>query len=93
MRKSGLMVGAIFLLLFLVLSQGSFKSSVVKTDALQDVEDVEKEEEKPPKTTHVTVAAVGDIMMHDGQIKSGLDEKTGIYDYSEFFHVIKDEIL
>lgn len=36
--------------------------------------------------------AVGDVMMHEGQIWAGYNDAAGSFDYSEFFHVVKDEI-
>lgn len=55
---------------------------------------LEEPEPEPIKLPNpeATIVAVGDVMMHDGQIWAGYDEKTGIFDYSEFFHVVKDEI-
>ena len=39
-----------------------------------------------------TFLAVGDVMMHEGQIWAGYNDAAGSFDYSEFFHVVKDEI-
>jgi len=50
-----------------------------------------KEEVSIPNPS-ATFVAVGDVMMHDGQIWAGYDEATGTFDYTEFFHVVKDEI-
>lgn len=49
------------------------------------------EEVNLPNPT-ATFLAVGDVMMHDGQIWAGYDEATDTFDYWEFFHVVKDEI-
>jgi poly-gamma-glutamate synthesis protein (capsule biosynthesis protein) len=46
----------------------------------------------PVSNSTVTIAAVGDVMMHDGQIWSGYDSETGLYNYSMFFQDVKDEI-
>jgi len=46
----------------------------------------------PTKNPTVTIDAVGDVMMHEGQIWSGYDSETGTYDYSGFFQDIKQEI-
>ncbi|MCG0275965.1 MAG: CapA family protein [Thermosediminibacteraceae bacterium] len=40
----------------------------------------------------VTLMAVGDVMMHVGQIWSGYDSEKGSFDYSEFFCEVKDLI-
>lgn len=54
-------------------------------------EQLPEEKEDLPNPT-VTLLAVGDVMMHDGQIWAGYNEKNDSFDYSEFFHVVKDEI-
>lgn len=46
----------------------------------------------PPPNPVVTLAAVGDVMMHEGQILSGYDSAKQLYDYSYFFEDIKPEI-
>nr|WP_049817921.1 CapA family protein [Thermosediminibacter oceani] len=40
----------------------------------------------------ITLIAVGDVMMHIGQIWSGYDAKTKRFDYSEFFNEAKHVI-
>ncbi len=62
-------------------------------DMTQDFieEELPEEKEHLPNPT-VTLLAVGDVMMHDGQIWAGYNEKNDSFDYSEFFHVVKDEI-
>lgn len=40
----------------------------------------------------ITIAAVGDVMLHEGQILSGYDARTGTYDFNESFEDIKGEI-
>ncbi|WP_148867588.1 CapA family protein [Thermosediminibacter litoriperuensis] len=40
----------------------------------------------------LSLIAVGDVMMHIGQIWSGYDAKTGRFDYSEFFNEVKHVI-
>ncbi len=47
----------------------------------------------PPENPTILLAAVGDVMMHEGQIWAGYDENTGEFDYSEFFNDVKDDIL
>ncbi len=47
----------------------------------------------PPENPTILVAAVGDVMMHEGQIWAGYDESTGKFDYAEFFNDVKDDIL
>ncbi|GLI51919.1 hypothetical protein TSYNTROOL_20050 [Tepidanaerobacter syntrophicus] len=42
--------------------------------------------------TFATFLAVGDVMMHEGQIWAGYNDAAGSFDYSEFFHVVKDQI-
>lgn len=50
------------------------------------------EEEVNLPNPSATFLAVGDVMMHDGQIWAGYDNTTDTFDYSEFFHIVKDEI-
>jgi len=50
------------------------------------------EEEVNLPNPSATFLAVGDVMMHDGQIWAGYDKTTDTFDYSEFFHIVKDEI-
>jgi poly-gamma-glutamate synthesis protein (capsule biosynthesis protein) len=45
-----------------------------------------------PENPVVTIDAVGDVMMHEGQILSGYDSVSGKYDYSAFFQDVKQEI-
>ncbi|HHV18907.1 MAG TPA: CapA family protein [Thermoanaerobacterales bacterium] len=61
-------------------------------DTNEDLSQEELPEEEVLPNPTATILAVGDIMMHDGQIWAGYDEKTDTFDYSEFFHVVKDEI-
>lgn len=86
-------ISCIFAYIYVNWESLSFQDDKVESvDITQEViEEQEPEEPDLPNPT-VTIAAVGDIMMHDGQIWSGYDESTGTFDYSEFFHVIKDEI-
>jgi poly-gamma-glutamate synthesis protein (capsule biosynthesis protein) len=46
----------------------------------------------PPENPRVTIAAVGDVMMHEGQIWSGYDAGRGRYDYTSFFREVREEI-
>ncbi len=66
------------------------KTSIVDTAQDFNEEQIPEETDLPNPT--VTILAVGDVMMHDGQIWAGYDEKTDTFDYSEFFHVVKGEI-
>lgn len=43
-------------------------------------------------TTTAQLTAVGDIMMHGSQIKSGYDPVTTIYNYDNFFSQVKDDL-
>ncbi|NLZ52280.1 MAG: CapA family protein [Thermoanaerobacteraceae bacterium] len=61
-------------------------------DIEQDLSQEEIQEEVDLPNPTATFLAVGDVMMHEGQIWAGYDEKTDTFDYSEFFHVVKDEI-
>jgi len=47
---------------------------------------------EPIPNPTVTLCAVGDIMMHDGQIWSGYDPNTDTFDYTHFFSEIKHVI-
>ncbi|MEL7036292.1 MAG: CapA family protein [Cyanobacteria bacterium J06592_8] len=48
--------------------------------------------EPQPYTREAKLVAVGDIMMHGTQIKSGYNSSTKTYNYDEFFTEIKDII-
>ena len=61
-------------------------------DTAQDINEEQIPEETDLPNPTVTILTVGDVMMHDGQIWAGYDEKTDTFNYSEFFHVVKDEI-
>lgn len=47
---------------------------------------------KPPRIELLTISAVGDVMMHDGQLIAGLNPETGEYDFNPFFTEVKDII-
>jgi len=88
------LAGSIFIL------QDTFYKSMVATsgEATDESEikeepslDESDEEVNLPNPT-VTFLAVGDVMMHDGQIWAGYNEATDTFDYTEFFHVVRDEI-
>ncbi len=72
----------------------------VTTSKNADSDDVNTEEElsqEEPEEVDLpnptaTFLAVGDVMMHDGQIWSGYSDAADSFDYTEFFHVVKDEI-
>ena len=40
----------------------------------------------------INIALVGDIMVHDSQLKAGWDTRTGQYDFSEYFRDVTDYI-
>lgn len=61
-------------------------------DQTEDFYEEQFPEEMDLPNPTVTILAVGDVMMHDGQIWAGYDEKADTFDYSEFFHVVKEEI-
>jgi poly-gamma-glutamate synthesis protein (capsule biosynthesis protein) len=70
---------------------GSWSQSVETESFNQELDFIEEEipeVEILPNPT-VTILAVGDVMMHDGQIWAGYDDKTGEFNYWEFFHVVK----
>ncbi|HHV71583.1 MAG TPA: CapA family protein [Clostridia bacterium] len=46
-----------------------------------------------PRTSLVTVAAVGDIMMHSPQINAGYQQSTGEYNFDHFFKEIKPYLI
>lgn len=43
----------------------------------------------PPPDETLVITAVGDIMMHDTQIRAGYNQGTGTYDYSPFFTLVQ----
>lgn len=68
--------------------------NVSTVETVADESNIDDEEMLPPKPEKysVTLTAVGDIMMHDGQIWAGYDESTKTFDYSEFFQDVKEYI-
>lgn len=75
----------LFLLLFLVsgVLWGVFTH-------LPDTQDADKETvAEPPTEETFTITAVGDIMMHNTQIKAGYQNKNNTYDFSSFFSAVK----
>jgi poly-gamma-glutamate synthesis protein (capsule biosynthesis protein) len=48
------------------------------------------ESPKPPRIELLTISAVGDVMMHDGQLIAGLNPKSGEYDFRPFFAEVKE---
>lgn len=79
-----------------LLNKWVFKSTASNVEENPNIAEDQVEEEIPeeieiPNPT-ATILAVGDVMMHDGQIWAGYDESIDTFDYSEFFHVVKDEI-
>lgn len=78
-----------------LLIRGNLESLNVSTvETVADESNIDDEEMLPPKPEKysVTLTAVGDIMMHDGQIWAGYDESTKTFDYSEFFQDVKEYI-
>lgn len=59
----------------------------VESPSLKEPDSTVVEESK-----RVTLVAVGDVMMHIGQIWSGYDEERKIFDYSGFFEKVRDII-
>lgn len=47
---------------------------------------------KPPRIERLTISAVGDVMMHDGQLIAGLNPETGEYDFTPFYTEVQDII-
>lgn len=104
MRKRGKLWAAMGVLLlvagFIVVGCTVFQQEpghqITETSALEEEieedEPIAGEEEELKPNPKVTIVAVGDVMMHDGQIWAGYNESDGTFDYSEFFHVVKDEI-
>lgn len=89
-------VAVLFIAAFLIISL-LFKPEIAQEASVAD--DMGAGESIPPLTLPalpenptVTIDAVGDIMMHEGQIWSGYDREADTYDYSEFFQDIKHEI-
>ncbi|SHM27054.1 poly-gamma-glutamate synthesis protein (capsule biosynthesis protein) [Caldanaerovirga acetigignens] len=59
----------------------------VESPSLKEPDNTAVEESK-----RVTLVAVGDVMMHIGQIWSGYDEEKKVFDYSGFFEKVRDVI-
>lgn len=91
--KTGLITS--ILLLGILLISGCDRPSEPEANAAVEtaIIPVPKLQKKPkpiPYTTEAKLIAVGDIMMHGTQIKSGYNPKTKTYSYESFFAEVKD---
>lgn len=77
-----------YLLLFLaIISLSGFLTSCDSPSPINNFTTPKLPEPPPEKT--IVITAVGDIMMHNTQIKAGYNPQLGTYDFSPFFGKIK----
>lgn len=83
----GILIGSVFY-------YNNLRPAVLGKASGQSRDFLDEEAIKSEKGTNsfATFLAVGDVMMHEGQIWAGYDDTANRFDYSEFFHVVKDEI-
>ncbi len=75
----------------LILMGGCSRNSSSTQNPLKDQEAVAEVTPSPtPYTTEAELVAVGDIMMHGAQIKSGYNPKTKTYNYDNFFTEVQE---
>jgi poly-gamma-glutamate synthesis protein (capsule biosynthesis protein) len=93
LKKTGL-ISSIFLLGIALISGCDRPFQFPGNAAIEIVEinPIEPPEmpEPSPYTTEAKLIAVGDIMMHGSQIKSGYNSQTKTYSYETFFREVKD---
>lgn len=93
LKKTGL-ISSIFLL-GIVLISGCDRPFYFKANAVVEIVEIDPIEppellEMVPYTTEAKLIAVGDIMMHGSQIRSGYNSQTKSYSYETFFREVKD---
>ncbi|WP_019153882.1 CapA family protein [Robertmurraya massiliosenegalensis] len=88
----GLIGGVSFMLLGLAQAKAENKPESAKVDEPNETNTSESEiiEENP--YTEIQIAAAGDIMFHDTQLKSGYDEGSNSYDFKSVFEDVKNII-
>lgn len=64
----------------------------IETVEIESLSPREPDSTAVEESKRVTLVAVGDVMMHGGQIWSGYDEKRKSFDYSGFFAKVRDII-
>ena len=93
LKKTGL-ISSIFLLGIALISGCDRPFQFPGNAAIEVVEINPIEPPEPPKmspyTTEAKLIAVGDIMMHGSQIRSGYNSQTKTYSYETFFREVKD---
>lgn len=67
-------------------AQSSFSGLLESTD---DTADTTKSPSTPSTPQSITISAVGDIMLHQGNLNSGYNSKNKTYDFSGFFEYVK----
>ncbi len=67
-------------------AQSSFTGS---SESSEDSSDTPKPPSTPPPPQSVTISAVGDIMLHQGNLNSAYDSKNNKYDFDGFFEYVK----
>jgi len=93
LKKTGL-ISSLFLL-GIVLISGCDRPLIFQGNAVAEIVEIDPiEPPEPPKmspyTTQAKLIAVGDIMMHGSQIRSGYNSQTKTYSYETFFREVKD---
>ena len=67
-------------------AQSSFTGS---SESSENSSDTPKPPSTPPPPQSVTISAVGDIMLHQGNLNSAYDSKNNKYDFDGFFEYVK----
>ena len=67
-------------------AQSSFTGS---TENSANLPDAPKTPSTPPLPQSITISAVGDIMLHQGNLNSAYDSKNNKYDFNGFFEYVK----
>lgn len=93
LKKTGL-ITSVFLLGIVFLFGCDRPKEPEANAAIETVQIIPPELSEVPKprpySTEAKLIAVGDIMMHDSQIKSGYNPKTKTYSYETFFEEVQD---
>ncbi|AEY67973.1 CapA family protein [Clostridium sp. BNL1100] len=67
-------------------AQSSFTGS---SESSANTSDTPKPPSTPPPPQTITISAVGDIMLHQGNLNSAYDSKSRRYDFNGFFEFVK----
>lgn len=95
-RNGGIKIGILLLALFALISAGAYTlyPSLFswKTGTPGEEDAIQADQPKPAEEVRLSVACVGDIMVHKPQIASQHDSVTGIYNFDNNFNYVKKYI-